>query len=280
MDTARPRPVTVGVFDSGVGGLSVLRALHRAMPSVRLVYVADSGYAPYGERDAAYVIERSELITSFLVGQGAALVVIACNTATAAAARHLRERHPGVPFVGVEPGVKPALAMSRHKRIGVLATTGTLRSEKFQRLIAPYREHAQLHLQPCPGLAQAIEAGDTAAHDVRALAQRYCEPLRQADVDTVVLGCTHYPFAMEALRAALGPEVILVDTAEPVARHARRLLEEREGPDVFGCEPAETVAYTTGDVAVLRRIVDAWLDFPVQVRAAPASLTGPSPAQP
>lgn len=270
-------PLTVGVFDSGVGGLSVLRALHRTMPAVRLVYVADSGHAPYGERDDAYVVERSERIAAFLQTQGARLIVIACNTATAAAAHRLRERHPDLPFVGVEPGVKPAVALSRSGHIGVLATTGTLRSEKFQRLLAPWRDRAHWHLQPCPGLAQALEAGDATDPHVRTLAEQYCRPLRDAGVDTVVLGCTHYPFAAAALREALGPHVVLVDTADAVARHARRLLEASFGAVADNGPPGPVDAYTTGDAARLRATVAAWLDFPVQVRGEAAGLGAPGP---
>lgn len=274
MDTTpNPSPATVGVFDSGVGGLSVLRALHRLLPGVRLVYVADSGHAPYGERDEAYVVRRCERITTFLRGQGASLVVIACNTATAVAGQRLRQAHPDLRFVGVEPGVKPALALTRNGRIAVLATPGTLRSEKFQRLVEPYRGQATVHLQACPGLAGALEAGDPQAPEVLALVERYCAPLREADVDTVVLGCTHYPFAEAPLRHALGPHVTLVDTAEAVARQAARLLAELRGSLPPPGGPARAFAYTTGHADSFIRIVGEWLDFPVEVESpCPAAL--------
>lgn len=151
--------VRVGVFDSGVGGLSVLRALHRHLPAVRLMYVADSAYAPYGERSEAEIIARTEQISDFLRANGAEVLVIACNTATAAAVHHVRQAYPNWPVVGVEPGLKPAVQLTRNGHIGVMATTGTLRSEKFQRLMAQHGNDVSVHLQACPGLAHAIEQG-------------------------------------------------------------------------------------------------------------------------
>ena len=273
-------PITVGVFDSGVGGLSVLRAIRDALPGIRHVYVADSGFAPYGERRDDYVIDRARRITNFLQAQGASVIVIACNTATAAAISHLRSVYPETLFVGVEPGLKPAVAISRNKIVGVLATAGTLRSEKFARLLRPFETEARIHLQACPGLARAIELADLHSPEITSLVERYCAPLREAEADTVVLGCTHYPFAMASIQRALGARVQLIDTAIAVARQTaaqvqnliRQFSAQRGSADPAGgpTEPALGVtAYTTGDVDSLRRICGAWLDFEVAIQPMP-----------
>ncbi|AKJ28602.1 glutamate racemase [Caldimonas brevitalea] len=258
----------IGVFDSGVGGLSVLRAVHRLLPGVPLHYVADSGYAPYGERGDDYVIARSRHLTEFFRSAGARVIVIACNTATAAASRDLRERYPDTAFVGVEPGLKPAVGLSHNGQVGVLATGGTLRSEKFRKLLASFEGQARFHLQPCPGLAHAIEQGDLASAALRDLVASHCQPLREAGVDTVVLGCTHYPFVAPLIQQALGPGVRLIDTAEPVARQTVTQFVKMHG--ALPERPVQPVrAYTSGEVAVLQRIAAQWLDFDVAVQALP-----------
>lgn len=264
----------IGIFDSGLGGLSVLRALRRQLPAVSMTYVADSAHAPYGERSADEVCQRSMLIASRLVDIGARLLVVACNTATAAAIPQLRARWPELPIVGVEPGVKPALRVSRSGRIGVMATEGTLRSSRFRALLE--REVAAAGrllqrpivacLQACPGLAAAIECGELDGEPVRALVERFCAPLRQAGVDAVVLGCTHYPFVAPLIDRALGPGVELVDTAEAVARQAGvrwaalppSLRREDAAAAVDGS--AGTVKYvSSGDVQRLHHAVTTWL---------------------
>ena len=264
-----PPPITVGVFDSGVGGLSVLRALHRQLPGARLLYVADSGYAPYGERTHGYVLDRCRAITDFLRGQGARVIVVACNTATAVASRWLRSNHPDLCFVGVEPGLKPAVTASRNRVVGVMATQGTLASEKFEALRRPLAEQARIVLQPCPGLAGAIERGDPRADEVLQLVQRYCAPLREAGADTVVLGCTHYPFVADVIQKELGASVLLIDTADAVARHTVTQVLRMHGSLPRGSGADTVKAYTSGSVPTLEHITRAWLDFPVAVEALP-----------
>jgi glutamate racemase len=210
----------IGVFDSGLGGLSVLRALMAAMPGARFLYVADSAYAPYGERDAEAVKARSMHITDYLFASGACGVVVACNTATAAAIDALRTQHPSLPIVGIEPGLKPAVAATRNGRIGVMATPATLASERFDQLHQAQAQGNFILKQPCPGLADLIEQGNLDAPSIIDAVQRFCEPLRHAEVDTVVLGCTHYPLVAHHIQAALGAHVQLIDTADAVARHA------------------------------------------------------------
>lgn len=255
----------IGVFDSGVGGLSVLRALHRYLPRATLLYAADSGHAPYGERDAAYVVARSRAMTAHLLSQGAQLLVVACNTATAAAIDTLRADHPDLPIVGVEPGIKPAIALTRNRRVGVMATHATLASERFRRLVATHAGGASLHLQACSGLARAIERGRPDSIEVAGLVEEHTAPLRAAGVDTVVLGCTHYPFAAPLIAAALGPEVTLVDTAEAVARQALRLATAL--PAQGAAAPAGL--WTSGDPNHLRAVAQRWLDFDTAVSPLP-----------
>ena len=220
----------IGVFDSGIGGLSILRALRHALPHEDFVYFADTAHAPYGERDEDFVLERAERITQDLVERlGIKLLVVACNTATAAAIQSLRARWPRLILVGVEPALKPAAALSQTHRVGVLATRGTLASEKFAQLQAALAGQAEFVLQPCDGLAAAIEAGDEAL--TAALCERHVRALgplgtASGQIDTLVLGCTHYAFAMADFVRLAGPQVRILETGEPVARHTRRLLEQ------------------------------------------------------
>ena len=257
----RPHPC-IGVFDSGVGGLTVLDALHRLMPEAPLLYVADSKHAPYGERGDTFVIQRSLRIASHLLARGSVGLVVACNTATAAAVRRLRERWPKVPIVGVEPGLKPAAAATRNGRVGVLATPGTLNSEKFGALMRAQPAHVVVVPRPCPRLAGLIETGDldaTALHDDIA---EHVAALRAAKVDTVVLGCTHYGFVRHQFEEALGPEVQIIDTAAPVARHAAVLLQPII--DQAGSQ-AQVRLQTTGSAERLRGFAQRWLSFDGEV---------------
>jgi glutamate racemase len=221
----------IGVFDSGVGGLSILRALRAELPREDFVYFSDAGHAPYGEKGVDYVCDRSLAIAlDMLERHRVKSLVVACNTATAAAVHLLRERHAELPTVGVEPALKPAAALTRTGRVAVFATRGTLASAKFARLHDSLRRQAEFILQPCDGLAAAIEAGD--AVQVQALCERYVAGAGRfgsapGEIDTLVLGCTHYPFAEAVLRALVGPAVRFVETGEPVARQTHRLLETR-----------------------------------------------------
>lgn len=262
-------PPRIGVFDSGLGGLSVLRAIHALMPSAQLVYVADSGHAPYGERSTEHVRTRSLAIAAYLRNRGVDVLVIACNTATAEASRLLRERYPDWPIVGVEPGIKPAAALSRTGRIGVMATEVTLRSDKFQLLAAAHAAHVHLILQPCPGLAAAIEEGDLESPTLQARVADCCAPLRGQGVDTVVLGCTHYPFVAHLIHAQLGPEVQLIDTAEAVARRTLAVCPTR--PLLTATRTAKAIPelLTTGSLATLQKVSQHWLPFPCRVGSLP-----------
>ncbi|MFT3955637.1 MAG: glutamate racemase [Piscinibacter sp.] len=271
MQTPADPPSTtrrIGVFDSGVGGLSLLRALHRRLPGATLHYVADSAYAPYGERSEAEIRERSLRIAAHLLAAGAGMLVVACNTATAAAVDALRTRWPAIPVVGIEPGLKPALAASRSGRVGVMATSATLRSERFGALLAREVGERFVHLQACTGLADAIERLDPEDAALAALIERHCAPLRAARVDAVALGCTHYPLVREQIEQALGREVHVVDTSEAVAEQAARRL----GATAAAGTPPPALLETTGDPARLQSVASRWLDFAFVARLAPAML--------
>lgn len=254
----------IGVFDSGVGGLTVLDALHRLMPEAPVLYVADSGHAPYGERGDAFVIERSMRIASHLLAHGAVGLVVACNTATAAAVRHLRERWPHVPIVGVEPGLKPATAVTRNGRVAVLATPGTLGSDKFHALVRAQPAGVVIVPRPCPRLAGLIETGELEAPALELDIAEHAAALRIAEVDTVVLGCTHYGFVRRKFEDSLGPGVRVIDTAEPVARHAVAKL--RPHIDQAGGVPRIRLQ-TTGSAERLRAFAQRWLPFDCNVDA-------------
>lgn len=228
------RDAPIGVFDSGVGGLSVLRHIHAQLPDEQLIYFADSGFAPYGDKPEQVVAERSLAIAGFLVERGAKALVVACNTATIAAIKAVRARYPDLPIVGVEPGLKPAAAASHNGKIGVLATSRTLSGEKFLSLREQISaaSDAQFMLQACVGLVDQIELGDLGQDPASAtsqMLQRYIAPLLAQGADTLVLGCTHYPFVQGAIertvRQATSLPVTLVDTGDAVARQLARLLD-------------------------------------------------------
>lgn len=263
-----PPPRRIGVFDSGVGGLSLLRALHRRLPGAALHYLADSAYAPYGERSESEIRERSLRIAAHLLAEGAGMLVVACNTATAAAVDALRTRWPEIPVVGIEPGLRPALAASRSGRVGVMATSATLRSERFHALLAREAGERAVQLQACTGLADAIERLDPGDAALGVLIETHCIPLRAAGVDTVALGCTHYPLVRAQIQNALGPDVQVIDTSEAVAQQAARRL----GAPEVAHAPPPALLETTGDVARLQSVASRWLDFDFVVRPAPAAL--------
>ncbi|MDG4551310.1 MAG: glutamate racemase [Candidatus Contendobacter sp.] len=214
----------IGVFDSGVGGLSVFQRIRADLPRETLLYVADSGHAPYGNKSAEFVTRRAFAITEFLLDQGAKAVVVACNTATAAAIAHLRV-HFSFPIIGIEPALKPAVAETRSGVVGILATGNTVRSDKFAALLDQHGHRARVMAQPCPGLADCVERGELSGSHPRVLLERYLEPLLAAGADTLVLGCTHYPFLIPLIQRLAGPKVVILDPSPAVARQLRRRLE-------------------------------------------------------
>lgn len=264
----------IGVFDSGVGGLSILKALRAELPHEDFIYAADSGHAPYGERDVAHVVVRTRAVCGYLVSRNVKALVIACNTATAAAIHLLRAEHPGLPIIGVEPALKPAVALSKTGRIGIMATRGTLTSAKFQALLGSQAGQADFVVQPCDGLADAIERSASTGDATKTIA--YCAQYTGAmglfgnktgEIDTLVLGCTHYPFAEKQLRALLGPDVQIIDTGEPVARQTRlRLPVAKEQADTAAAA-GQVRLFTTGQPAALQAAAQRWLQLDATVEA-------------
>jgi glutamate racemase len=257
---------TVGVFDSGVGGLSVLRALLAEIPEAQFVYVADSAFAPYGERSAHAVVERSQRITAALFQQHAVdALVVACNTATALAIDDLRRSHPHLPIVGVEPALKTAATLSSTGHIAVLATRGTLDSERFAQLrgrVESSTPGIHFSCQACDGLADAIERGDSIT--TQRLCERYLAALQAVKepsqpFDTLVLGCTHYPFAAPQLRQLCGPGVALVETGLPVARRTRAVLGFDAALQRSPVAASRLQLFSTGDTAALSLAAQRWL---------------------
>ncbi|UXH77094.1 glutamate racemase [Roseateles amylovorans] len=254
-------PPSLGVFDSGVGGLTVLKALRARLPDVPLHYVADAAHAPYGERSSDYIRERSLRVAEHLRTAGARMVVVACNTATAHAVNAMRERWPDWPVVGIEPGVKPAVAATRNGRIGVMATTATIASRRYEDLVAAHAGDVRLISQACPGLVSLIEKADLRSEALQQLIDAYCAPLRDAGVDTVLLGCTHYPLVQPQIQAALGPEVQVLNIEDAVARQAQRRWEALGLP---APAQASIVLESTGDPVPLERLAHealGWTDL-------------------
>ncbi len=235
----------IGVFDSGVGGLSVLREIRRELPQDDLLYVADSGHAPYGDKPVEHIEARALAITEFLIARGAKAVVVACNTATGAAARLLRCRYP-VPIVAMEPAVKPALELTRSGVVGVLATRQTLVSHNFSRLLERLGGTGEVLLQPCPGLVERVEAGDLCGEHTRSLLAGYLTPLLDRGADAIVLGCTHYPHLRPLIRELAGPGVAVLDSGAAVARQVRRRLEAA-GLAVPAGPPGRESFWTSGE---------------------------------
>lgn len=259
-DAAAP----VGIFDSGLGGLSVLRAVRTALPNESLLYVADSRHAPYGERDHAYIVERTLAMGDWIVSQGAKALVVACNTATAESIAALRERLP-IPVVGVEPGIKPAAAQSKTRIAGVLATQVTLRSERFRQLVERHSADCRFICQPGHGLVEAVERCDIDSPSLSRLLAGYIEPMLEAGADTLVLGCTHYPFFDTAIRRIVGNRLALIDTSVAIARQLERILDThglRAAPSAI---PAAPRLCSTSDGAHLRQLAHALLDLDLPV---------------
>ncbi|SMF95214.1 glutamate racemase [Methylomagnum ishizawai] len=232
----------IGIFDSGVGGLAVHRAARELLPHQAFIYVADSGFAPYGDREPAYIAHRVAAIADALVERGAQALVIACNTATVTAVAALRAKHP-IPIVGIEPAIKPAAALSRGGRVIVLATQRTTQSEAVARLCVRYGAGAQIILQACPGLADLVEAGHIDGEAVTNLLKRYLTPVAARAGDVIVLGCTHFTFLADRIRGLVGPDVVLIEPSAAVARQLARQLPADPVPAHSG--PASETFYTT-----------------------------------
>lgn len=264
---ANPFQGAIGVFDSGVGGLSVLRAIRAALPHEHLVYVADSGHAPYGDQSEAHITQRTLTVGNWLAEQGVKGITIACNTATVVAAKTLREQ-THLPVVAIEPAIKPAVAHTRSGVVGVLATRQTVQSTAVARLVALYGADKRILLQGCPGWVEQVERADLHSAETEALVRQFVDPLMAQGVDTLVLGCTHYPFLRDTIQRVAGQEVALLDPAEAVARElARRLAEDGRLANL--ADRGAVQFFTSGDVAQAQAVISHLWDAPLTVQALP-----------
>ncbi len=242
----------IGVFDSGVGGLSILKAIRKQLPNENLLYIADSANAPYGDRDPAFISKRALEIADFLYHANAKAIVVACNTATVVAIDALRAAFT-IPIVAVEPAIKPAAALTRSGVVAVLATSRTLASSSVAKLCERYGDGIKLMLQPCPGLVEQIERGQLASPQTLTLLESYLEPVLAAGADTIVLGCTHYPFLEPQIRAIAGNSVTILDSAEAVARQLQRIISQAN-PNKTGSHAKDSFI-TTGDTATTGELI-------------------------
>jgi glutamate racemase len=218
--TLRP----VGIFDSGIGGLTVLRAIHQLMPDEPLLYLADQAHVPYGPRPLKQVQQFSEAITHYLLDQGSRLIVVACNAASAAALKYLRSKFPDIPFVGMEPADKPAAEHTHSGVVGVLATPATFQGELYASVVERFGQGVRLLQHTCPGLVDQIEHGALDSAETHRILEQALAPMLQQGIDTVVLGCTHYPFVIPLIQQISGPAVRVIDPAPAIARQVQRLL--------------------------------------------------------
>ena len=227
----------IGVFDSGLGGLTVVSSIEKIFKGAELFYIADTAYAPYGEKTSEQILERCDLITTYLLeNHGIEALIVACNTATSAAITHLREKFPFLIVIGTEPGIKPAIINTKTLHVGVLATPRTLKGDKYQLLVNELSaiKEIKLHEQACIGLVEQIEKGDVDTKETFNMLEKWLEPMKNNNVDTIVLGCTHYPLVANVIKQIMGNEITLIETGDAIANRLKILSEEKghinEGP--------------------------------------------------
>ena len=237
----------VGIFDSGIGGLSVVREIQSMLPFQPLYYIADQAHVPYGKRQLEEIREFAFTITRFLEKKGAQLIVVACNTASAAALHDLRETYPHLTFVGMEPAVKPAAEKTHNGSVGVLATPATFQGKLYSTLVEKFARDVKIYTHTCPGLVEAIEAGDMHGAKTRLILQRALLPMIEKGVDTIVLGCTHFPFVIPLIREIVGPRVTVIDPAPAIAKRVAYLLNSAGLLNGVSMHNDATFA-TTGDI--------------------------------
>jgi glutamate racemase len=243
----------IGIYDSGVGGLSVLKEVVQLLPNRSVCYVADTAHCPYGGKEADEVLRLSVQMVDFLLSKGCSIVIVACNTATAAAIDKLRARYPNVPFVGMEPAVKPAAQHSHTKRIGILATAGTVKGQLFNQTMQRYTADVKAYVVVGEGLVELVEEGRAESKEAESLLRTYLQPMLDNGVDELVLGCTHYPFLQKTIEKITQGRMDIVNPAPAVAAQAKRLMEQK-GLLSAKCENAEYLFYSSGSVEQLRKM--------------------------
>lgn len=257
----------IGIFDSGVGGLSVYQAIRHALPDEDLLYIADSHNAPYGERSSEYIITRAIALTEFLISHGAKAVVVACNTATVIAVDILRRRF-SIPIIALEPAIKPAVAHSQSGTVGVLATRRTVESPSVARLCRDYAADAKVMLQPCPGFVERVELGDIDSPATLDLVAQHIAPLLQSGADTLVLGCTHYVYLRAAIQQVAGGNVLVLDSSEAVARQVARRIGTTHIPGAPPRQARETFFTTAPSPHQVSTVMSRLLGKKVKVEFA------------
>ncbi|HTL80946.1 MAG TPA: glutamate racemase [Bacteroidia bacterium] len=235
----------IGIFDSGIGGVSVLRAVRELLPGEDIIYFGDSAYLPYGEKSMEEIRQLSERVVKFLLEKDCKLIVIACNTASAAALKYLRDKYPEVPFIGMEPAVKPAAEQTQSGVVGVIATTATFQGELFKYVVERFAQNVKVINQPCPGLVQQIEAGELDSPETEKMLRGWLEPMKAQGMDKLVLACTHYPFVLPLLKKILGEKITIIDPAPAIAKQVKRILEEKQLSAAVAS--GEVEYYTSGD---------------------------------
>lgn len=264
--TRRPETPFIGVFDSGVGGLSVLKSIRELLPFQPILFFGDQGHVPYGSRSLEEVRAFSKGITEFLLDLGSAMIVVACNTASAAALHFLREQFPKVKFVGMEPAVKPAAEQTRTGVVGVLATPATFQGQLYASVVERFAHDVRILQDTCPGLVSEIEAGHLAGEETRSILEKALRPMLAQNIDTIVLGCTHYPFVIPLIQEITGPGVRVIDPAPAIARQTARILEEIGISQVAGYR-GELQVFTSGDPQSLSRLLPRLLGETAEITA-------------
>ena len=254
MTSGTPNRGVIGIFDSGVGGLSVLRSVQALLPNEDLVYLADQAHVPYGSRTLEEVRKFSEVITRYLLEKGAKLIVVACNTASAAALHHLRAKFPKTPFVGMEPAVKPAAETTRSGVVGVLATPATFQGELYASVIERFASEVRVLQDTCPGLVMEIDRGNLATASIYSILEKALKPMLNEGIDTVVLGCTHFPFVIPAIKEIVGPDVRVIDPSPAIARQVERLLDIHALRSK-NLDPPQVLYLTTGNPVRLEELL-------------------------
>lgn len=255
----------IGIFDSGVGGLSVLRAIREQMLEESIIYFGDQGHIPYGPRPMEQIRNFSEAITSFLLEQDAKIIVVACNTASAAALQYLRERFPAIAFVGMEPAVKPAAEHTQTGKVGVLATPATFQGALYASVVERFANGVELFQNTCPGLVQEIEKGNLKGEETRRILNEALLPMLEQNIDTVVLGCTHYPFVIPLIEQIVEKNVRVIDPAPAVAKQVRRVLDAK-GLKKESQSPGDVLFYSSGEPEELRSLLPSFLGETGSVR--------------